>query len=145
MIAISNLDFSYSKRKKLFEDLNLTLPKGHIYGLLGKNGTGKTTLLSLISGLLYPEEGKISVLGKVPAKRQIDFLQDLFLVSEEFDIPDVTPKVYADLYADFYPYFNATEYAGYLQEFDVDSLSSMKNMSMGQRKKAYISFALACT
>ncbi|MDR0332176.1 MAG: ABC transporter ATP-binding protein [Dysgonamonadaceae bacterium] len=144
MIAIKNLYFTYNKRDKLFEDLNLTLSEGHIYGLLGKNGTGKTTLLSLVSGLLFPVEGKIGVLGKNPEKRQVDFLQNLFLVSEEFDVPDVSLKKYAMLFASFYPHFDAEQYDHYLKEFDVNVNTTMHKMSMGQRKKAYISFALAC-
>jgi ABC-2 type transport system ATP-binding protein len=144
MITINNLYFSYSKRYKLFENLNLTLSEGHIYGLLGKNGTGKTTLLNLVSGLLFPAEGKIDVWGQNPEKRRVDFLQNLFLVSEEFDVPDVSPKKYAMLYASFYPHFDAEQYDNYLKEFDVNANSPMQKMSMGQRKKAYIAFALAC-
>ena len=144
MVTIKNLYFTYSKHNKLFENLNLTLSDGHIYGLLGKNGTGKTTLLSLISGLLFPLEGTMDVRGKNPVKRQIDFLQELFLVSEEFDLPDVSPMGYATLYSSFYPHFDEKQYRHYLKEFEVDAGSVMTKMSMGQRKKAYISFALAC-
>ena len=144
MIEITNLYFTYSKRNKLFESLNLTLSEGHVYGLLGKNGTGKTTLLSLISGLLFPAQGKMDVTGKNPGKRQVDFLQELFLVSEEFDLPDVSPMGYAALYSSFYPYFDEEQYRYYLKEFEVDADRAMTKMSMGQRKKAYISFALAC-
>jgi ABC-2 type transport system ATP-binding protein len=144
MITIKNLYFTYNKHDKLFEDLNLTLSEGHIYGLLGKNGTGKTTLLSLVSGLLFPGAGKTDVLGKNPEKRRVDFLQNLFLVSEEFDVPDVNPKKYAMLYASFYPHFDAEQYERYLQEFEVNPNHAMHKMSMGQRKKAYIAFALAC-
>ena len=144
MIEVTNLYFTYSKRNKLFEDLNLSLSEGHIYGLLGKNGTGKTTLLSLISGLLFPEEGKMEVLGKNPGKRQVDFLREMFLVSEEFYFPDVSPKKYAALYSSFYPQFNEEQYFHYLKEFEVDAGRAMNKMSMGQRKKACIAFALAC-
>ncbi len=144
MITIKNLYFTYSKRNKLFENLNLTLSEGHIYGLLGKNGTGKTTLLSLVSGLLFPAEGEIGVLEKNPGKRQVDLLQELFLVSEEFDVPDVSPEMYATFYSSFYPHFDKEQYLYYLKEFEVDSGRTMHKMSMGQRKKAYISFALAC-
>ena len=144
MITIKNLYFTYSKRNKLFENLNLTLSEGHIYGLLGKNGTGKTTLLNLISGLLFPAKGKISVSDKNPGKRQVDFLRELFLVSEEFDLPNVSPLRYADLYASFYPRFDEEQYRCYLKEFEVDAAGRMNKMSMGQRKKAYIAFALAC-
>ena len=144
MTTIKNLYFSYNKRNKLFENLNLTLAEGHIYGLLGKNGTGKTTLLNLISGLLFPTEGKIDVWGQNPEKRKVDFLQNLFLVSEEFDVPDVSPKKYAALYASFYPRFDAEQYDYFLKEFDVNADSPMQKMSMGERKKTYIAFALAC-
>jgi ABC-2 type transport system ATP-binding protein len=144
MIEIKNLYFTYSKRNKLFENLNLTLSEGHVYGLLGKNGTGKTTLLSLISGLLFPDEGEIEALGKNPGKRQVDFLQELFLVSEEFDLPDLSPMKYSALYSSFYPQFNDEQYRYYLKEFEVDASRAMNKMSMGQRKKAYIAFALAC-
>jgi len=144
MVTIKKLYFSYNKQHRLFEELNLTLAEGHIYGLLGKNGTGKTTLLNLVSGLLFPAEGKIDVGGNIPEKRQVGFLQNLFLVSEEFDAPDVTPKKYAALYASFYPNFDAEQYDYYLREFDVNADSTLHKMSMGQRKKAYIAFALAC-
>ena len=144
MIEITNLYFTYSKRNKLFENLNLTLSAGHIYGLLGKNGTGKTTLLGLISGLLFPAKGKMEALGKNPGKRQVDFLQELFLVSEEFELPDVSPTTYASLYSSFYPRFDGEQYAYYLKEFEVEAGRAMNKMSMGQRKKAYIAFALAC-
>jgi ABC-2 type transport system ATP-binding protein len=77
-------------------------------------------------------------------KREVDFLQNLFLVSEEFDLPDVSPKTYAALYSSFYPHFDKEQYAYYLQEFEIDAGRAMNKMSMGQRKKAYIAFALAC-
>ena len=144
MVTIKNLYFTYSKRDKLFEDLNLSLSEGHVYGLLGKNGTGKTTLLSLVSGLLFPNEGKLDVLGKDSGKRQVDLLQELFLVSEEFDFPNVTPMKYAALYSSFYPHFDEEQYLYYLKEFDVQLDRTMNKMSMGQRKKAYIAFGLAC-
>ena len=58
MINISNLHFSY-RRKKVFNGLNLELKSGHIYGLLGKNGTGKSTLLRNIAGLLFLKKGRL--------------------------------------------------------------------------------------
>lgn len=55
MIEVKNLSFSYGKRKqKVFDDFSLALDKGSVYGLLGKNGTGKSTLLYLMTGLLRP-------------------------------------------------------------------------------------------
>ena len=59
MIEIKNLEFAYTKNKKLFENLTMKFNPGSIYGLLGKNGSGKTTLMKLISGLRYPQAGSI--------------------------------------------------------------------------------------
>ena len=144
MIEISNLQFMYNKRKRLFDELNLSCSNGHIYGLLGKNGTGKSTLLHLMSGLLFPQSGSIVASGFVPGKREVAFLQDIFLVPEEFAVPGLTPAKYARLYASFYPRFDENQYNEYLNEFEVDTEDPMNKMSMGQRKKTFIAFALAC-
>ena len=65
MIEISHVSYKYNGSKQdVFEDLDLTLQENHIYGLLGKNGMGKTTLLYLLSGLLQAQEGSILFDGK---------------------------------------------------------------------------------
>lgn len=56
MIEIKSIEFAYSKKQKLFQDLNLSMQNGHIYGLLGKNGAGKTSLLKILSGLRFPQK-----------------------------------------------------------------------------------------
>lgn len=64
MIEVRNLSFGYGRRKqKVFDDFSLTLEKGAVYGLLGKNGTGKSTLLYLMTGLLRPQRGRYSTKG----------------------------------------------------------------------------------
>lgn len=85
MIEVKNLSFSYGKRKqKVFNDFSLTLDKGSVYGLLGKNGTGKSTLLYLMTGLLRPQGGKVLYKGIGVSLRYPLTLQDMFLVPEEF-------------------------------------------------------------
>jgi ABC-2 type transport system ATP-binding protein len=85
LVAIQDLGFSY-RRKPVFKGLTLNLHRGHIYGLLGKNGTGKSTLLRNIAGLLYPDKGVIGVMGFEPCRRQPSFLEKVFLVREEFHL-----------------------------------------------------------
>lgn len=64
MIEVKNMSFSYGKRKqKVFDDFSLALDKGSVYGLLGKNGTGKSTLLYLMTGLLRPQAGRVLYKG----------------------------------------------------------------------------------
>ena len=143
MINIKNLHFGY-KKIKVFNGLSLSLQAGHIYGLLGKNGTGKSTLLRCMSGLLFPSEGTVDVMGFVPGKRQPAFLQNVFMVAEEFYLPDVSVEKFVRLNATFYPNFSAEQFQSYLKEFDIPQENTLQKMSYGQKKKVLISFGLAC-
>ena len=143
MINIKNLHFSYKKRK-VFTGLSLSLQAGHIYGLLGKNGTGKSTLLRCIAGFLFPRDGSVEVMGFVPGKRHPAFLQSVFMVAEEFYLPDVSVEKYVRLNAPFYPNFSNEQFGEYLKEFDIPLENTLQSMSYGQKKKVLISFGLAC-
>jgi len=143
MIAIQNLHFAY-KKKKVFDGLTLSLKPGHIYGLLGKNGTGKSTLLRNIAGFLFPGKGQLTVFGFTPSKRQPAFLQEIFLVPEEFFLPNVSIEKFVSCNAPFYPAFNRAQFDGYLKEFGIPCSNTLQQMSYGQKKKVLISFALAC-
>lgn len=143
MINIRDLHFSY-KRKKVFSSLNLSLERGHIYGLMGANGTGKSTLLRIIAGLLFPRRGKIEVLSCNPGKRDPKFLHQLFMVPEEFYLPDISIKKFVRYNAPFYPLFSDGQFFSYLEEFEVPAGNTLQQMSYGQKKKVLISFGLAC-
>ncbi|MCH5600363.1 ATP-binding cassette domain-containing protein [Niabella ginsengisoli] len=106
-----------------------------MYGLLGKNGTGKSTLLKNIVGSLFPTQGNIEALGYNPGKRQPAFLQDAFIVPEEFYLPDVSIQKFIASNALFYPKFNAEQFNRYLQEFDIPADNSLQQMSYGQKRK----------
>lgn len=144
MLKISNLNYSYSRRKKLFDDLSLSIDSGTVCGLLGKNGSGKSTLIYLICGLLRPQSGEITVNGFTPTDRKVNFLNDIFLVPEEFELPDITIEKYAQVNAPFYPRFNMESMKHFLELFELDSNERLGKLSMGQRKKAFIAFAMAC-
>ena len=142
MISIQNLSFAY-KKKPVFNGLNLAFETGHVYGLLGKNGTGKSSLLRNIAGLLAPQSGRISVNGHTPFERLPVFLEDVFMVPEEFYLPDIPVPAFLKHYAPFYPRFDAQKFSNYISVFDVPADSTLQNMSYGQKKKVLISFALA--
>lgn len=143
MIQVKDLQFSY-RNKKVLSGLNLDFQAGHIYGLMGRNGTGKSTLLKNIVGALFPCQGSISVLGYQPGKRQPSFLQDIFIVSEEFYLPDISVQQFVNNNAVFYPWFSKQQFDNYLQEFMVPLDINLHQLSYGQRKKVFISYALAC-
>lgn len=142
MIRIHDLHFSYKKRK-VFNGLHLDFFPGHIYGLLGKNGAGKSTLLRNIAGLLYPQKGKITVQNNIPSQRLPRFLQDVFLVPEEFYLPDISVQKFLKHYAPFYAHFSKEQFEQYSEVFDIPQGSTLQGMSYGQKKKVLISFALA--
>ena len=142
MVRIENISFAY-KKKQVFNGLSLEFKAGHVYGLLGRNGTGKSSLLHNIAGLLFPQNGHIEVNGFKPAERLPDFLQDIFLVSEEFYLPDIPLADLLKHYAPFYPKFNKDHFRKYKTVFDIPHDSTLQNMSYGQKKKVLIAFALA--
>lgn len=145
MLQVKNLSFSYHRgRKDALCDFNLTLEAGRVYGLLGKNGVGKSTLLSLMSGLLTPRKGEVLYRGVDVRRRLPVTLQDMFLVPEEFDLPAIPLLDYVSLNAPFYPRFNRDELFKYLQLFDLDIwVDNLASLSMGQKKKFFMCFALA--
>ncbi|MBP7151571.1 MAG: ABC transporter ATP-binding protein [Bacteroidales bacterium] len=144
MIQIKNVEFSYSRNSKLFAGLDLSLSPGHIHGILGKNGEGKSTLLKMISGMIFPQKGKIEVLGLEPQKRQPEMLREIFFLPEE--LPPITLSIenYEKVYAPFYPNFSHEQFQNYLQEFEINSGKSQINkLSYGQKKKVFMAFGLA--
>jgi len=144
MIDIKNVDFSYSRNTKLLLGLSLKLETGRIHGLLGKNGEGKSTLLKLISGLVFPIHGSIDVMGFNPQKRTPEMLQDIFFLPEELPQLPLSIKNYEEVYAPFYPNFSAEQFNSYLKEFEIDDKKAMLNkLSHGQKKKVFVSFGLA--
>lgn len=143
MIDISNVTFEYRKGKPVLKDFSLSFPQGGVYGLLGKNGTGKSTLLYLISGLLRPRHGEVRVDGMLSANRQPQMLREIFLVPEEYDLPSVSLKSYTRALKSFYPRFSDELLRKCIEVFDLEMDMQLGSLSMGQKKKVYMCVALA--
>lgn len=143
MIILDDVTFGYRRKKPLYAGLNLTLEPGSVYGLLGPNGAGKSTLLRLLAGLLYPQQGQIHAGELVPGDRQPAFLEELFLVPEEFYLPPVRIRQFVDSNAPFYPRFSNEQMTDYLREFGLTDGQKLNELSYGQKKKVLIGFGLA--
>lgn len=142
MITIKNLCFSYRKTP-LLQDFSLEFSPGGIYGLLGKNGTGKSTLLYLIMGLLHPQSGDVLVDG-IPAKeRNPKMLREMFIVPEEYDLPPIGLSEYVRALVPFYPNFSKELLRDCLSCFGMSTDLNLGSLSMGQKKKVYMCIALA--
>lgn len=143
MIEIKDLKFGYRQQIDLFYNLNLQVKSGVICGLLGKNGAGKTSLLKLISGLLFPHNGQIFIGKQPPLRRLPAFLQDIYFVAEDVFVPNIAIKTYLKLYSTFYPKFNHEQFEQYIKEFELNINSKLNNLSYGQKKKFLLAFGLA--
>ena len=144
MMNVDNVSFSYGRKKsRVLDGFSMQLEKGAVYGLLGKNGTGKSTLLYLMAGLLRPQTGKVYYKGVDVTLRKPTTLQDMFLVPEEFALPNVSMKQYVKLNAPFYPHFSDELLKACLRDFDMNEDIHLGELSMGQKKKAFMCFALA--
>lgn len=144
MITVNNVDFKYrGSRRDVLMNISITLEENRICGLLGKNGIGKSTLLYLIAGLLRPTNGEVLIDGKVTAEGDPDMLKEIFLVSEEFSLPAVAMDDYIRMHAQFYPRFSKELLDDCLREFEIPVDAKLSELSMGQKKKVFMSFALA--
>ncbi len=142
MIKIDNLAFSFGKTPVL-KNISLTLEDGHIYGLLGENGVGKTTLLTLLAGLKKCESGTISVDGLNPYSRSVELLNDQYYLPDEVEARGETAEHFAKSAGIFWPNFSLDNFRAIMQEFETSTDQKMNKMSLGQLKKTHIAFALA--
>ncbi|MDE6562396.1 MAG: ABC transporter ATP-binding protein [Muribaculaceae bacterium] len=145
MLTLQDLTFSYRKKANpVIENINLSIEPGKIYGLLGPNGAGKSTLLYLIMGMLTPVNGRVMFKGVNTRSRMPETMSDIFIVPEEFDLPTITLEQYVTLNAQYYPRFSMKELHGHLETFGLEKNPNLGALSMGQKKKVFMAFALAC-
>lgn len=143
MIHVQGLEFGYTRSRKVFRGLGLELGQGSIMGLLGRNGEGKTTLLKLLTGQLLRQSGQLEVLGHDPKRRQVSFLQQIYLLPEEVAVPSISIAKFFEVNGAFYPSYDAALGRELLQIFSLSPEMNLKKISQGQKKKALIAFALA--
>lgn len=143
MIHIRDVSFAYRRGAPVLENIHLTFEPGRVYGLLGLNGVGKTTLMHLIGGGLLVQEGTVETLGLNPSERPVGLLSQLYLVTADLYLPKCSIAEYADRYKPFYPNFDETLFQRALGIMRLTPDMLLHNISFGQRKKAVLCFALA--
>ncbi len=145
MLNIKNCTFNY-KRKGVptIDNFSLRLEEGGVYGLLGSNGVGKSTLLQLICGLLTPDSGEVTLNGINTRLRRPSTLDQIFLVPEEIGLPALKLDTFISLNGAFYPNFSKEDMYRHLDTFGLDRNIVLDKLSMGQKKKVALAFAMAC-
>ena len=119
--------------KTVLKDINLKIPRGKIVGLLGKNGTGKTTLIKLINDLLIPTSGEILINGKKPgieSKEIISYLPERTYLDREITVKDAIKY-----FEEFYKNFDSQKAMKLLKDLDLNIDSKISKMSKGMQEK----------
>ncbi len=147
MWSIKALTFAYRGGSPVYDNFSLELYPGQVYGVLGENGIGKTTLMKLMTSINFPKRGEIRFRGKDVSRRLPSVMSEVFFVPEEVELPSVSKSRFVELYAPFYPRFDEMIFEEWLHNFRVECLGKVDYLSMGDRKKFYLSFAVAtgCT
>ena len=119
--------------KKILKDVNLTIPKGKIIGLLGKNGMWKTTFLKLINDLLTPTSGEVLINGEKPninSKKVISYLPERTYLDKSMKVSQIIT-----FFDEFYDNFNKEKAIKLLEDLDLDINSKVRKMSKGMQEK----------
>lgn len=142
MIKIENISYGYKPKQPIFNDVSLEVGNG-IYGLLGENGVGKTTLIHLICGLLFPWKGECKIDNCNSVQRSPELLSHYFFLPEEMQMPTESIYQFAARHSVFYPHFSRKEFEQNLEELHIDGKQKLSTVSYGQQKKAMLAYALA--
>lgn len=143
VIACCNLTHYYGKRL-IYEDLSFTVPRGRILGLLGKNGTGKTTTINILSGFLQPRSGECLILGeKIGEMNPLTRRKISLLIEGHVQYQFMTIEQIERFYASFYPLWNREAYYELMSRLKVAPHQRINRMSCGQRSQVALGLILA--
>ena len=135
LLEVKNLNKSFDN-KKVLKDINFSITKGKIVGLLGKNGVGKTTLIKLINDLLTPTSGEILVKGNkigVETKKVISYLPERTYLNKQMKVCEVI-----SFFEDFYEDFDSKKAKKLLKDLDLDINQKLTKMSKGMQEKVQL-------
>lgn len=132
LVKCNNLCKEFDK-KQILDNINLSIPKGKIIGLLGKNGMGKTTLIKLINDLLTPTSGEILINGEKPgvnSKKVISYLPERTYLDKSMKVSQIIT-----FFEEFYENFNKEKAIKLLKDLDLDINAKISKMSKGMQEK----------
>lgn len=143
VISINALSCRFGS-KRVLEDVNLHVPRGCVFGLVGENGAGKTTTIKHILGLLRPEAGQVRVCGRDPVADPVGVLSRVGYLSEHRDLPAWMRVDELLLYTGaFYTGWDQAFAESLRDEFELDPAKRIRDLSQGQQAKAGLLVALA--
>ncbi|MCJ8322283.1 MAG: ATP-binding cassette domain-containing protein [Rhizobiales bacterium] len=142
LIKVSNLSKSF-KNIQVLKNVSFEIEKGHIYGLIGHNGAGKTTILNCILGLM-DYDGEISVLGKSPYQERFKLMQDIAFISDVASLPRfLKVKQLIELMKDIHPKFSEDKINEFLQNSNIKLQAKVKSLSKGMLAQLHLAIVMS--
>lgn len=144
VISVKNLSQRYGKGRVIYENLSFEVPKGRILGLLGKNGTGKTTTINILMGFLKPQGGECRIFGEDITRMSPQTRSRIALLLEgHVQYAFMTISQIERFYSRFYPNWNSKAYYGLMEKLKVTPDQKISSMSNGQRSQVALGLILA--
>lgn len=144
VISVKNLSQRYGKGRVIYENLSFEVPKGRILGLLGKNGTGKTTTINILMGFLKPQSGECRIFGEDITRMSPQTRSRIALLLEgHVQYAFMTISQIERFYSRFYPNWNSKAYYGLMEKLKVTPDQKISSMSNGQRSQVALGLILA--
>ena len=136
LVECRNLRKCYQGGVPVIDDLNLTIESGHIIGLLGPNGSGKTTIIKMINGLLRPTSGDVLIEGEAPGpdtKSKISYLPERTYLEAQKTVSDII-----GFFEEFYDDFRPERARQMLAALKIDESAALKTLSKGTKEKVQL-------
>lgn len=143
MLNLRDLSVGYGNHA-IISDINTDLSPGGIYGLLGSNGCGKTTLMKTIAGGIEPIKGNICAYNCIPFQKHKEFLESMVYMPEDFKLPGCSVEKFIKLYGKNRPQFSVQDFYDNLTCLNFHSNERIDRLSLGNKKKLFIAYSLAC-
>tara|TARA_R110000868_G_scaffold258137_13_gene515455 strand:- start:1899 stop:2576 length:678 start_codon:yes stop_codon:yes gene_type:complete len=144
LVQVKNLAYAYHKGNKIFEGVSFDVKAGQFWGILGRNGAGKTSLIDLILGLKTPVHGHISVCDEDPRIRDATKPNEIVVLSQDISLKSVISiQDFLEFNAIFYPRYSKQIEKELLTYFNVDPSALIGALSTGQQKKVQVVAGLA--
>lgn len=144
VISVKNLTQRYGTGRIIYSDLSFEVPKGRILGLLGKNGTGKTTTINILMGYLRPQKGECRIFGeKITEMSPATRSRIALLIEGHVQYAFMTIEQIERFYSRFYPKWNRDAYYELMNKLHVSPGQKISSMSCGQRSQVALGLILA--
>ncbi len=144
VISVKNLTQRYGTGRVIYRDLSFEVPKGRILGLLGKNGTGKTTTINILMGYLKPQAGECRIFGEdINSLSPVTRSRIALLIEGHVQYSFMTIAQIERFYSKFYPNWNSAAYYELMAKLHVSPGQKISSMSCGQRSQVALGLILA--